>query len=620
MEPFLGDAKTTSDRPILLFDGDCGFCRRWVDRWRRVTGDAVDYAPFQTHGVGYGIANEDLEAAIHLIEPDGTIHRGAAAAYRAFSLGGRSGLSWAYRRVPGFATASEAIYRFVAAHRAGLSRVDRALWGPGPATYFLTRRLFSRALGAVYLLGFLSLAVQIQGLLGSDGILPAAEYLDWVASRTGPERYHLVPTWFWFGASDAALSGLCWAGAGVSLLVVGGILPGPLLLLLWTLYLSVTVVGQVFLGYQWDGLLLETGLLAVLFASFRPWPRLAAERPPSMISLWLLRWLLFRLIFLSGYVKLASKDEVWWNLTALDYHYWTQPIPTWAAWFAHQLPGWLQRTSVFGMFVVELAVPFLIFFPRRLRVAAFFPLVGLQLMILATGNYGFFNLLTLALCLLLLDDQALGRVYPGRILERIPKFRRPDRLRNLVLVPAAGILLLVSASMLAARVGTDRSIPGFARAVAGWMQPFRSVNNYGLFANMTESRQEIVLEGSRDGQTWETYKFRWKPGDPKRRPPFVAPHMPRLDWQMWFAPLRGYQQAHWFRNFVARLFEGSPSVEALMEHNPFPDEPPRYLRASLYEYRFADRSTRRNTGAWWDRDFGGLFAPVFYNRAPAAGR
>jgi predicted DCC family thiol-disulfide oxidoreductase YuxK len=603
-------------RPILLFDGDCGFCRRWARRWQRLTGDAVEYAPFQEAGTPLGLREEDLREAIHLVEPDGTVHRGAAAAYRAFVAGGRSWPWRAYEGLPGFAPVSEAVYRFVARHREGLSRIDRWLWGTStaPATCFLTRRLFVRSLGLVYLAAFLSLAVQVQGLLGSEGILPAGEYLDFVAARAGGERYYLVPTWLWLGDSDTALSLVCWGGAAISLLVVGGVLPGPLLLLLWSLYLSMTAVGRTFLNYQWDALLLEIGFLAVFLAPVRAWPRLAAERPPSRIALWLLRWLLFRLMFLSGFVKLASGDAVWWNGTALDYHFWTQPLPTWTAWYAAQLPAGFLKGSVLAMFLIELAVPFLIFGPRRLRIAAFFPLAGLQIAILLTGNYGFFNLATLALCILLLDDRFLGRFYPRRVMERLPASARPSRLRRALLIPVAAWLLVTSSALFMARLGLADAIPRAAWTAVRWTQPLRSVSSYGLFANMTESRPEIVLEGSNDGVTWQTYEFRWKPGDPRRRPAFVTPHMPRLDWQMWFAPLRGYQRATWFRYFIARLFEGSPSVEGLLEHNPFPDDPPRYLRASLYEYRFAGPALHRQTGVWWDREWKGLFAPVFYNR------
>jgi hypothetical protein len=521
--------------------------------------------------------------------------------------------------VPGFAAVSEAIYRWVAAHRLSLSRIERLIWGPGPPAYHLTRRWFLRALGLIYSLAFVSLGVQVEGLVGSNGILPAAQFLDRIAAQVGAERYWLFPTWCWLGSGDGVLGLLCWGGAAGGALVALGVLPGPLLLLLWTMYLSLAVVGQTFLHYQWDALLLETGLLAIFFAPWGLRPRLSRERPPAAAFLWLLRFLLFRLTFLSGFVKLASRDEVWWNLTALDYHYWTQPIPTWTAWYAHQMPSWFHKASVLGMFGVELIVPFLIFLPRRVRIASALPQALLQIGILATGNYGFFNLLTLALCILLLDDSVLGRLYPARLRERVPRLAPAPRWRALALLPAAAALLVASGALLAARLGAPaRSIPRLAWRIVEGIAPLRSVNNYGLFANMTETRPEIEIEGSRDGQAWETYVFRWKPGDPKRRPPILGSHMPRLDWQMWFAALQGFDQAPWLRPFLAQLLRGSPEVRGLLERDPFAGDPPRYLRLSLYEYRFTTVEEHRRTGAWWERTWKGLYAPVLTDRRPPA--
>jgi hypothetical protein len=441
------------------------------------------------------------------------------------------------------------------------------------------RWLFVRALALVYLCAFLSLAVQVEGLIGSGGILPAQELLRYVWERTGIERYWLLPTLFWLDASDGALLLACGGGAALSLALLAGLAPVPVLALLWALSLSLAGVGQVFLGYQWDALLLETGLLAIFFAPGGVRPGVAGE-PPRLV-LWLLRWLLFRLMFGSGLVKLASGDPTWRSLAALDYHYWTQPLPTWLGWYAHQLPSWFQQASVAAMFGVELVAPWLVFAGRRARLVAFFPLAGLQLLIAATGNYAFFNLLTLALCLTLLDDQSL----PGRWRARLAgpplvptgrRFRPPDLALAAVVLPLS-LMQLLAATRLPVR--WPETLVALYRAAA----PFESVNGYGLFAVMTTSRREIVVEGSRDGASWTAYEFRYKPGDARRAPGFVAPHQPRLDWQMWFAALAPCDASPWLTRFLQRLQQGSPAVVGLLAGDPFPGEPPHFGRAALYD-------------------------------------
>jgi hypothetical protein len=459
-------------------------------------------------------------------------------------------------------------------------------------------RLFLRLLGLSYLVAFASLTTQLDGLIGSQGILPARELLDWVRSETGPERYWLLPTLAWLGPSDGFLLFLAWGGAALALLLILDIAPALVLLLLWGFYLSLVSVGQVFLGYQWDGLLLEAGFLSIFLAPLSLRLRCGFEPPP--VAVWLLRFLLFRLMFSSGIVKLRSGDETWRNLTALRFHYETQPIPTWTAWWAHQLPGWIQTLSCAAMFGIELLAPLLIFAPRRLRLFAFFPLAGLQLLIAGTGNYAFFNLLTLALCVLLLDDAALpwqqaatrrgGRAWPKPIL-----------------FPVAFLIALLASMELFLTLGVDIPWPRPARALYHAAAPFRTINPYGLFAVMTTERPEIVIEGSDDGVTWKPYAFRWKPGDPQRAPSFVAPHQPRLDWQMWFAALGRCEGNPWLVRFLVRLREGSPPVLRLVETNPFPARPPARLRAVLFDYRFTDWDTRRRTGAWWRRQAKGLY-------------
>jgi len=607
-------------KPLLIFDGDCDFCRRWIVRWQEATGDAVDYAPSQEVAERFPqVTAEEFARSVVLVEPDGGVFRGAEAVLRSLAQGRKTSAGyWCYRHLPGFAFAAELFYRVVAGNRGIGSFLTRLLWGRHVERpqYQLTRRLFLRGLALVYLAAFLSLWVQVHGLIGSQGILPATQYLEAVHDQVGSRGYHLLPTLAWFGAGDVALHLLCGGGVVLALLLLVGLAPRICLLGLWALYLSLTLVGQVFLSFQWDTLLLETGFLAMLFAPGTLLLGGRKERPPSRAFLFLLRCLLFKLMFASGLVKLWGHDETWWGLTALDYHYWTTCLPTWTGWYAHQLPEFLQRSSLVVMFAIELAVPFLLFFPRRLRLASFVPLAALQLGILATGNYGFFNLNTLVLCLLILDDTTLRRFLPSRWrAQPAGSPRLPGNPRRWMAGGVAASLLLLSLSGMVGRFFGGFTLPEPVTQVRSWIRPYRSVNNYGLFASMTTSRREIILEGSNDRQTWLPYEFRWKPGDPHRRPAFVQPHMPRLDWQMWFAALGDYRRNPWLIRCMRQIVAGSPTVLGLLDENPFPDEPPRYLRAMIYDYKFADPASRKSEGTWWERKPLGLYAPVL-QRAP----
>ena len=611
----------TTNLPLLVYDGDCNFCRYWVSRWQYLTGDRVAYTPFQqVPGQFPEIPLEQFETAVRLIEPSGEVFGGAEAVFRtlAYAPGQGWGL-WGYQKIPGVAPVTEWCYRLIARNRTIFSALTRWLWGQhiGRPAHDLTRWIFLRLLGLIYLIAFLSLWTQISGLVGSDGISPAGEYLESVRERIGPERYRLLPTLCWLSASDSFLQFLCGGGTFLALLLIIGVAPTPALVLLWAFYLSLANVGDRFLGYQWDGLLLETGFLAIFFAPLQILPRFSRQAPPSTTVLWLLRWLLFRLMFASGYVKLASGDETWHNLTALNYHYETQPLPTWIGWYAHQAPEWFQKMSVAGMFAIELIVPFLIFAPRRLRFIACAMLLALQFLILATGNYCFFNLLTIALCLLLLDDECLRRLLPKRIgtLFKPPHALLASPLYKRIAVAGLSVLILLASVILMVRMFSGgQKLPKFAQHVLSWAAPFRTINNYGLFANMTTSRPEIIVEGSNDRKTWEAYAFKWKPGDLQHPPRWVAPHQPRLDWQMWFAALGNYQRNPWFINFMGQLLRGSPAVLELVKKNPFPDAPPRYIRAVLYDYHFTDFDTKRSKGTWWRRERKGLYCPVLQLR------
>ena len=581
-------------RPLLIFDGECDLCRAWVDYWQRLTDDRVDYEPRQTAAERFpAIPRVNFERAVHLVTPAGQVFRGAEAVLQLLALApGQGGWLWLYRRVPGTAAIAEWLYRIVADHRDFFYRAADLAWGIPlePPTYTLVRALFLRALGLIYFVAFTSWAGQARGLVGANGILPAADFLARVYQRWGAQSYALAPTLFWFNASDAFLQALPFIGALLALLLAAGIEHWSVRLALYAGYLSLVWAGQDFMAFQWDNLLLEAGFLAVWLDAALP------------AGIWLGRWLVFRLMFLSGAAKLLSGDPTWRFLTALNYHYQTQPLPTVLGWFAHHLPDWLQRASVLGMFVIELAVPFLFFAPRRARFLGAALTVSLQLLILLTGNYTFFNWLAIVVCLFLLDDRALRRL-PGRLraaLARAGGRVADSRVNRTAVGVMAALLMGVSGLNLAQALGVP--LPEPATAAVRALRPFRLTNNYGLFATLTVWRGEIIIEGSNDGQTWLEYGFQYKPGDLQRAPRWVAPFQPRLDWQMWFAALGAYRQNQWFINLMLRLLQGQPEVLALMGTNPFPDAPPRYIRALLYSYEFTDLATLRATGEWWRRE------------------
>jgi len=464
-----------------------------------------------------------------------------------------------------------------------------------PDNYTVAKAVFLRALAVIYCIAFVSLWTQITGLAGKNGILPASTFLGLVAQRFDWQRYWLVPSICWINSSDLFLQCLCAAGAVLSLLLFTGRFQAIILFLLWLLYLSLCAVCGDFLAFQWDVLLLETGFLAILLIS------------QQRVALLLMYWLLFRLMFSSGMVKLLSGDPTWRNFTALNFHYETQPLPTWIGWYAHQLPSWFQELSITVMFGAELVIPFLIFFPRRVRFTACFILIGFQILIFLTGNYCFFNLLAISLCLLLLEDTH----WPEWIRKWI---RQPATLHPWSVWPvrgAASILFLLSLMELSGTLHLAKYWPQSIVQIYRAVSPFRTVNGYGLFAVMTTTRMEIVIEGSMDGKEWKGYEFKYKPGDLRKRPSFVEPHQPRLDWQMWFAALGNYQSNDWFIPFCYRLLDGSPAVLSLLEHNPFPATPPKFIRAVWYQYHFNTIAGKRSKGEWWTREFKGAYSPVF---------
>ena len=522
----------------------------------------------------------------------------------------------------------------------------------GPPCFALSRNLFLRLLGFVYLVAFASLAPQIIGLVGEDGLLPAAAYLDRAHGLWGGDAYRRLPTLLWLWPGDGFLVGSCWLGVALSAAAMAGLAPRAVFPALWTCYLGLAVAGQEFLQFQWDRLLLEAGLLAVLYSPAGWRVPLGAGAEPSAAARWLVWGLAFKLTFLSGATKLLSGDATWRGMTALEHHYQTQPLPTWAGWYAHNAPDWFGVLSVGVMFVIELAVPFVILAParfRRVRMAGCGLLCLLQVLIAATGNYGFFNLLAVVLYLSLLDDDAVARMLRLGVFRRLhrttaqmlgrvgraatgadgddsraaagmprsprrpaPTWRRWARAGTTALLAGLTVLAFVR------EIRRPAPMPAWADAALDeWAGPFRSVNGYGLFRVMTTERPEIVIEGSADGSTWVEYPFRWKPGDPARAPGFVQPHMPRLDWQMWFAALDPRGNAHWLLPLADRLLLDDPAALGLIGGTPFADGPPRFVRLTMYRYRFTNRE-EASDGTWWVREpLGPLTEPLSLDRRPA---
>jgi predicted DCC family thiol-disulfide oxidoreductase YuxK len=589
-------------RSTLIFDGACGVCRTWVDYWRGLTVGKVDYRPYQEAAAEFpAIPAADFQHAIQLIEPDGSAYRGAAATFRLLRNVPGHRLWWRlYAHLPGFAGLSERAYGFFARHRGLLAALTRVLWGTRlePECYALVSATFLRLFGAIYVAAFASLAVQIVGLVGRRGILPVVEFLPAVRDALGPTAYVALPTLFWLNASDTALVAACVAGVVLGALIVVDRWTRFALCGAYVLYLSLVYAGQEFMYFQWDVLLTEAGFLAIFLTG------------GSRMVVWLFRLLLFRYVFLAGVAKLLSGDPTWRHLTALDYHFWTQPLPTPLAWYAAQLPQGLLAAGTAATLLVEVGLVFLIFLPRRPRAVAAFAIIAFQLLIALTGNYNFFNLLTILLCVTLFDDAAVRRALPGRLAAWMA--RRAPRPGRAATTAAAAL------AVVAVPVGLDRIVASFTHedvpvlgALTRVVEPLHIVNTYGLFAVMTTTRPEIIVEGSEDGATWRAYVFRYKPGPLARPLRWNIPHQPRLDWQMWFAALGDADASPWFARLLERLLQGSPDVLALLAGNPFPDHPPRYVRAELYAYRFADPALRRRTGDWWVREpIGPYFAPV----------
>jgi len=490
----------------------------------------------------------------------------------------------------------------------------------------LPRWIFLRALGLIYYSAFFSLAFQIRGLIGPHGILPTGEYLQAVAERFGHTGYWYAPTLLWFSSSAHALTGICWVGMITSLLLTLNLWPRRMLAICFVCFLSFVSAAQEFSGYQSDGMLLEAGFIALFFApsGFRPgW---GEDSRPSRASLFLLVWECFRIYFESGIAKIVGGDPQWRNFTALDEYYQNGPLPTWIGWYMQHLPHWFHAAMSFGTLALELALVWMMFLPRRIRIVCFFILTPWQIGIILSANYTFLNYLVLILGILLLDDQFLLPYLPQFINESylatkeakplavpVPENKWRKRLREqfsaVKLAVAAVMLTWIFYVTLAGMLWMVKPLPLPTSPVSA-LEPFRIANRYGLFAVMTRGRYEIEFQGSDDGQTWLVYPFRFKPQDPSKPPSIYAPYQPRFDWNLWFASLSSWRQEPIVVRTEQSLLRGDGDVILLFSGNPFPHAPPRQVRAVIWQYWFTTQEEKHSQGMWWRRQQLGLYAPT----------
>ena len=517
------------------------------------------------------------------------------------------------------------------------------LLGPEPITgkrpgHLWPRWIFLRALGLIYFSAFYSLLFQIKGLIGPNGILPAADYLQAVSAALHLQSYWTVPTLLWFGASNGALMTLCWVGLIASLLVTLNLWPRASLLICFLCFVSFVSVARDFSGYQSDGMLLEAGFIALFFAPPGLRPGLGELNPPSRASLFLLQWEWFRIYFESGVAKIGSGDLAWRQFTAMDDYYQNGPLPTWIGWYVQHLPHWFHAGATVYTLVTELLIVWMLFLPRRFRIACFFIVTPFEISIIATANYTFLNYLVLLLGVLLLDDRFLDWILPLRFRELVrgkplmalagatgavagapkPMSARAEwrerftPLRRLFAGACLGLVFYSTTALLLWMFMPGLPLP---QAPVQALEPFRIANSYGLFAVMTHERYEIEFQGSLDGKTWIAYPFRYKPQAIDKAPGIYAPYQPRFEWNLWFASLGSWQQSRFVVWTEERLLKNEPDVLALFASNPFASATPREVRTVIYQYWFTDMRTKRETGNWWRREELRQYAPALEREA-----
>lgn len=459
-------------------------------------------------------------------------------------------------------------------------------WDAGD--YWLTRFIFQRSLGLIYLIAFLCALNQFRPLLGEHGLLPVPLFIQRASFRQRPSLFFFLP-------KDWAFAAAAWMGTILSCLVIVGIadrytwwLNAIVWAGLWLLYLSFVNVGQTFYGFGWEFILLEAGFFSIFLGSRN------VQVPILMI--YLLRWLEFRVMFGAGLIKLRG-DPCWRALTCLDYHYETQPMPNPLSWYFHRGPEWTRKAGVLFNHLAELPIPFGYFLPQPIATIAAVITIVFQLTIFASGNLSWLNALTLILAIPAIDGRLLVRVIPIH----------ESSVTNLPLTLYFFVIALTLLT-IALSIQPVRNMLSPRQVMNTTYNPFHLVGTYGAFGGVTRQRFEVVIAGTTDAvltpaTRWKEYEFKGKPTSTNRRPPQIAPYHLRLDWLIWFAAMSRYYQHPWFVNLIAKLLQNDKPVLSLLKSNPFPDEPPKFIRAELYEYRFASREVRKQTGQWWTRTF-----------------
>jgi Lipase maturation factor len=471
--------------------------------------------------------------------------------------------------------------------------------------YWLTRWFLERAIAAIYVVAFLVAVNQFPALLGENGLLPAPRFLAVASFREVPSIFH----WRY---SDGLLRITGWTGILIAAALIVGLpqagpvwLPMLAWLLLWVLYLSIVNIGQTFYSFGWESLLLEAGFLAIFLGS--------ATIAPPISTIWLLRWLLFRVEFGAGLIKIRH-DPCWRDLTCLYYHHETQPMPNPLSWYFHRAPKPIHRLEVLGNHFGQLIVPFALFAPQPFAGAAGLIMVVHQVWLVLSGNFAWLNWVTIAIAIAAFDDGQLQRLLPvtHATLEPWPGWYT-------AVVLAATVVLLVLSYWPARNLLSRGQLMNFT------YNPFHLVNSYGAFGNITRERREVAVEGTLDAEitaatTWQEYEFKGKPGDPRRCPPQVAPYHLRLDWLMWFAAMSPAFGEPWFLPFLIRLLENDGPTLRLLKRNPFTESPPAFVRASIYRYRFSTWRERNTSGAWWVRERVGVYlSPIRLDSRRAVG-
>ena len=462
-----------------------------------------------------------------------------------------------------------------------------------PESYTIAAEWFPRFLGLIYFFAFGAFLFQIRGLIGENGILPLGEYLNRLRFYYPKRRYRIAPTLFWLNSGNRSLMGLTAAGTLFSLFLFLGILPPLMLFLLYILYLSIVSSGQDFLSFGWEGYLLEITANAFLLSMS------VIPNPMVWVSINLL---LCRFHVQAGAVKLQSRDVNWRNLTAVAYHYQSQPLPNTVAWYFYKLPMWFHKLSCLFMYACELVIPFGIFLGEDVRLGVFAALFALQYFIWATGNFSFLNHLTAVFCVILLNDATLTKIFGITSVVAGPS---PLWL-EVFLTIFGGILFGLQIVRIWYHFAPIRYFEKILNTVAF----LHLANRYGIFAVMTTKRYEIVIEGSHDGLEWKEYTFKYKPSEITRRPKRVSPYQPRIDWQAWFLPFSDFESESWFKKLLFHILKGTPDVLKLLRGNPFPEKPPKYIRAIAYDYVFSSHEEKKSKGWWWRRTYVGLYSPA----------